>query len=630
MNASLSAICQPLVAIATTPQSARHLSRLCGSLGLTLWVPETLAALKADYPIQIYHGSLKDHIAELWPNQGGFVLGLALGAVVRLIAPHLKHKSVDPAVVVVDETGETVISVCSGHLGGADVLAQEVAIALNARPIITGATAAAQLPSLDCLGHLFNWQRGAGDWNRVSAMLAQQKPVGVYQEAGSDLWRHRLPEAHPYQIGVEAAAATVKITAYAPQTQTEHPQVYWHPQVLWLGIGCERDTPAVLISAAVDAVLQQYQLAPAAIAGVASLDLKADEPGLLAFCAAQQLPLHCFNAETLKDCPVPNPSTVVAQAVGTPSVAEAAALTAAAQVAIALQPDAPSLIAPKQIFRQDGIAGAVTVAVAQASHEWIGTQGQLWLVGTGPGDLEHMTPAAQRAICRADVVIGYTLYLELVQSLFRPEQLIERSPITQERQRAQRAIALANWGLTVAVVSSGDAGIYGMAGLVMEELQAQQWDGRSPQIRILPGVSALQSAASRVGTPLMHDFCAISLSDHLTPWIVIETRLEAAATADLVTALYNPRSQVRVGQILEAQQIFLRHRDAQTPVAIVRAAYRTAEEICLTTLGELHQAPVDMLSTVLIGNSSTRFYEQWMITPRGYLGFAVPSAPAAL
>jgi cobalt-precorrin 5A hydrolase / precorrin-3B C17-methyltransferase len=242
-------------------------------------------------------------------------------------------------------------------------------------------------------------------------------------------------------------------------------------------------------------------------------------------------------------------------------------------------------------------------------------------VGTGPGQLAQITPAAQSAITQADAVIGYSLYMDLLQPLFRPGQILEALPITQERQRAQRAIALAQWGLSVAVVSSGDAGIYGMAGLVLEELQALGWDGQTPSVEMFPGVTALQAAAARVGTPLMHDFCAISLSDLLTPWPVIVRRLTAAAQADFVTAFYNPRSQSRESQLGQAQAIFLAHRAATTPVALVRSAYRQEETITFTTLGELPITEVDMLTVVLIGNQSTRFYAGKMITPRGYLGF---------
>jgi cobalt-precorrin 5A hydrolase/precorrin-3B C17-methyltransferase len=383
-----------------------------------------------------------------------------------------------------------------------------------------------------------------------------------------------------------------------------------------------RGTSAQAIATAIEQVCQRYDLSPAAIAGIATIELKADEAGLLAFCQEQDLPLKIFAAEVLRAIAVPNPSVVVEQEVGTPSVAEAAALAAAnrhSRENAALQDSSQTsiLLVPKQIIKDE--SSAVTVAIAQAPIEYTGRTGQLYLVGTGPGALEQMTPAAQTAVTQADAVIGYALYLDLIKPLQRPGQMVEALPITQERQRAQRAIALAQWGLTVAVVSSGDCGIYGMAGLVLEELRSLGWDGKTPKIEIFPGISALQAAAARVGAPLMHDFCAISLSDLLTPWQVIQKRLEAAAIGDFVTALYNPRSQQRSQPILNAQQIFLTHRDPDTPVAIVRSAYRADEYLTLTTLENLLQFPIDMLTIVLIGNSSTRHYNNWMITPRGYL-----------
>ncbi|PSB51584.1 precorrin-3B C(17)-methyltransferase, partial [Chroococcidiopsis cubana CCALA 043] len=338
---------------------------------------------------------------------------------------------------------------------------------------------------------------------------------------------------------------------------------------------------------------------------------------------AYDFPLRTFPAEILSAISVPNPSSVVEREVGTPSVAEAAALRAA---------NSQNLLVTKQVFRStadnldaeinsQNLQGAVTIAIAQSEIEYTGRIGKLFLVGIGPGAIEQITPAAKSAIATADAVIGYSLYIELIAALLQPQQIIETLPITQERQRAQRAIELAQWGLTVAVVSSGDCGIYGMAGLVMEELQAGDWDGNTPQVQVFPGITALQAAAARVGTPLMHDFCAISLSDLLTPWQVIEKRLIAAAMADFVTAIYNPRSQSRVQQLQIARDIFLQYRAPNTPVAIVRAAYRQDEQIYLTTLEKLLDLPVDMLSTVLIGNSSTRTYANWIITPRGYLGF---------
>ena len=609
---------------------------------MTLWVPESI--LPPNVPeCQGFSGSLRSLLTDLWPRQRGFVFCLAAGAVVRLIAHLLQDKATDPAIVVVDETRQFAISLCSGHQGGAEQLARLVAEQLGATPVITGTSTSNALPGIDLLGVPFGWRRGEGDWTGVSAAIAKHsqqgstlsQPIQVIQEAGSTLWQNGLPAQHPFEFGfpdrqIERPAARIWISPMQRRfsSESDFPKVQWHPRVLWVGMGCERGTSSRLINTAVERVFQAAHLAEAAIAGVATIDLKADEAGLLEFCRDRALPLRCFPSEKLRSVQVPNPSEVVAAEVGTPSVAEAAAILAA-QTVVAIEPtDEPATLrVTKQIVRQEGESGAVTIAIAQAPQELTGRTGQLWLVGTGPGALEQITPAARSAIAQADVVIGYSLYVDLVSPLLRPGQIVETSPITQERQRGDRAIALAQWGLTVAVISSGDCGIYGMAGLVLEQLQQQGWDGKTPAVQVFPGITALQAAAAQVGAPLMHDFCAISLSDLLTPWPVIEKRLTAAAAADFVTAIYNPRSQTRTQQIATAQQIFLQHRRPDTPVALVRSVFRPDQQITLTTLAELPLEAIDMLTTVLIGNHSTRRHGDWLITPRGYLGFGTESAP---
>ncbi|MEM7726996.1 MAG: precorrin-3B C(17)-methyltransferase [Cyanobacteria bacterium P01_A01_bin.45] len=642
----------PLTLIATTLTGLKRLQVISESFQrtnqkFTLLIPESLReATEEVQGVEVYTGSLKDYITSLWQTQSAFVFCLATGAVVRLIAPLLKHKSTDPAVVVVDEAGKHVISLCSGHQGGADNLARLIALQLNGSPILTGASTGLGLPAVDMLGIPFGWKPGEGDWTAVSAAIARNEPVQVIQDAGSPLWQTARGIEKSSLIFQENSQKTEKVKAkicitYKSPSQSSHKtsldnsldpncldQIYWYPRVLWVGIGCERGTSIDVINAAVEKVFQENHLKMDAIASVTTIDIKSDEIGLLEFCKRHDLPLKTFPREVLNQVNVPNPSQVVGKEVGTPSVAEASALYASTlsftekgiEQINNLQ-NQGNLLVPKQVFRLPEKPGAVTVAVSLSANEYIGKPGKISLVGTGPGQLEQMTPAAQMAISGADVIIGYGLYIELINPILRPGQIIEALPITKERQRASRAIELGTWGLNVAVVSSGDSGIYGMAGLVLEELQNNSWDGKTPQVEVFPGISALQAAASRVGTPLMHDFCAISLSDLLTPWEVIQKRLEAAAMADFVTALYNPKSQTRIEQLTSAVNIFLQHRKPETPVAVVRSAYRREEQVTLTTLSKLLDTPVDMLSLVLIGNQSTRTHGEWMITPRGYLGF---------
>ncbi len=596
----------PLAAIAVTTEAARALQPWLTSSGADLWLP---ADLDADLTAQRWPGRLGDQLPELWSRYRGLVFSLACGATVRLIAPLLQDKHTDPAVLVVGEPDQPVICLCGGHVGGGDDLARAVAIALDRPVLLSGSAEAQQRPPLDTFGTPFGWVRGSGNWTGVAATLARREPLRLEQSGGTDLWRQGWPDL----VTDPAATATLHI---GPEAASETARtVHWHPRLLWVGIGCERGSSHALIETAVRDALAEAGLAAEAIAGLASLDLKADEVGLQSLSQAQGWPLRCFGAEELKDITVPTPSAVVAAEVGTPSVAEAAALRACADYG------GGQLRLNKRIFRQPNKPGAVTVAIAQAIEEFNPRPGQLALVGTGPGSLDLLPPLARQAIREADVLIGYGLYLDLLAPLTRPGQIREASSLTQERQRAERAIALARRGLSVAMVSSGDCGIYAMAGLVLECLAEQGWDGQQPAVRVVPGISALQSSASRVGAPLMHDFCAISLSDLLTPWPVIEQRLRAAAAADFVVALYNPRSKTRTTQVSVARDLMLEHRPVHTPVALVRSAYREDEQVTLTTLGEMLDHEIDMLTTVLIGNRSSFNHAGWFITPRGYLGF---------
>lgn len=244
--------------------------------------------------------------------------------------------------------------------------------------------------------------------------------------------------------------------------------------------------------------------------------------------------------------------------------------------------------------------------------------GKIMLVGLGPGSNDHMTARARAAIAEADTIIGYVTYIRLVADLVVGKEVIKKS-MTEELDRAIEAYERAKQGKKVALVSSGDAGVYGMAGPTFEVLFQAGWTPDSNiEVEIIPGASALNTCAALVGAPLTHDFCAISLSDLLTPWPVIAKRLNAAAEADFVVALYNPKSGRRTRQIQEAQRLFLAHRRPDTPVVIVKSAYRPKQRIEFTTLDKMAGCAIGMLSTVLIGNSNTFVRDGLMVTPRGY------------
>ena len=246
------------------------------------------------------------------------------------------------------------------------------------------------------------------------------------------------------------------------------------------------------------------------------------------------------------------------------------------------------------------------------------SHGKIMLVGLGPGSHDYLTGRARAAIAEADTVIGYATYSRLVTDLLDGKEVIKKA-MTEELDRAIEAYDRAKLGKKVAIVSSGDAGVYGMAGPTFEVLFQAGWTPDSGiEVEIIPGASAINTCASLVGAPLTHDFCAISLSDLLTPWPTIARRLDAVAYSDFVVALYNPKSGKRTRQIQEARRIFLRHRDPNTPVAVVKSAFRAKQRIEFTTLGTMLDADIGMLSTVLIGNSNTYVRHGLMITPRGY------------
>lgn len=244
--------------------------------------------------------------------------------------------------------------------------------------------------------------------------------------------------------------------------------------------------------------------------------------------------------------------------------------------------------------------------------------GKIMLVGIGPGNVDHMTQRARAAIAEADVVVGYVTYIKLVADLIEGKEVV-RKGMTEELDRAVHALEHARAGKKVALISSGDAGVYGMAGPTYEVLFQAGWTPETDvEVEIVPGASAINACASLVGAPLTHDFCSISLSDLLTPWPAIARRLDAAAAADFVVALYNPKSGRRTQQIVQAQALFLRHRRPDTPVVVVKSAYRRRQNIEFTTLDKMSECDIGMLSTVLIGNSHTFVRDGLMITPRGY------------
>ncbi|MFZ9753991.1 MAG: precorrin-3B C(17)-methyltransferase [Cyanobium sp.] len=532
----------------------------------------------------------------------------ACGLITRLIAPMISDKHRDPAVLAIDPQGRFVVPLLGGHAAGANQLAQEIAALLDATCVLTGAAESEGRLPLDAFGQAWGWRRGGGNWGDLMRSDASQdaaRALRVRQEAGQERWRDLEGAAH-------LVTATEAVEADLVIGPGIGPGCRWHPPCLWLGIGCERNTSLSVLERLVDDTLSAHQLAPQAVAGIASASRKGDEPALLALAHQRGWPLLLWSAAELAQVAVPNPSAAVAAEMGTPSVAEAAARLAAGNAA--------PLLVEKTIERAQGDEqGAATLAVALAHEQWAPARGELHLVGSGPGSLDLLCPDARAALAGCSVWVGYGLYLDLLEPLRQPHQLRRDGRLTEERQRCREALDLARQGIKVALISSGDSGIYGMAGLALDQWLALEPEQR-PAFQVHPGLSALQLAAARAGAPLMHDFCTISLSDRLTPWEVIEERLKAAAAGDFVVALYNPRSAGRGWQLQRAQGLLLQHRPAHTPVLLARQLGRAEESTSLHQLADLPIDQVDMLTLVLIGNSTSRQQDGWMVTPRGYPG----------
>ncbi len=602
-----------LAIFAISRRGAYLAARLQRQLGGTVWIAERWRAQVGAPCIDIAPGGMREALARAFAGQRWLVLIMPLGAAVRLVAPLLTNKRTDPAIVVLDEAAVQAIALASGHAGGANQLAREVAAAVGARPIITTTADLLGLPALDLLGQEWGWSiEVASGLTCASAALLNGEPVGVYQEAGEEEWWQGAPaNLQRYrsldQLMTAAVAARLVISDRLLPFSDVPSLVLFRPRTLVIGIGCVRGATAEEIDELVRRVLAERSLARQSVREIATIDRKRDEAGLRLLAERYGWPIRFFSAQELAEVGAPSgPAAEVERAVGAPGVCEPAALRAAG---------ATTLVVPKVK------TGRVTVAVARAVAT--ARAGRLTVVGLGPGAPEELTERARRVLQAADVVVGYHGYLDLIRPWLGPKAY-HGSPIGEEVERCLLALDLARRGQHVALVSSGDAGIYGMAGPVFELLAAAGSATEVSTVDVVPGISAANAAAALLGAPLMSDYAVISLSDLLTPWEVIERRLEAAGAADLVIALYNPRSARRQEPLARAREILLGHRPGTTPVGLVRQATRPGQAVTVTDLEHLLDHPIDMHTVVIVGNRATIRIGDRLVTRRGYR--AVPDA----
>ncbi|HLJ64555.1 MAG TPA: precorrin-3B C(17)-methyltransferase [Stellaceae bacterium] len=549
------------------------------------------------------------HIAALFASGTPIVGVCAAGILIRAVAGTLGDKRTEPAVVAVAEDGSVVVPLLGGH-HGANSLARAIAAALAGVAAITTASELRLGLSLEAPPP--GWRiANPARIKPVTAALLAGMPVALQGEA-------------PWLDGIRFTdGATTKIRVSAHRLAPDEEALVFHPPVLALGVGTERGADGAELIALVETMLAETGYAGEAIASVVSIDLKTDEKAVHDLAWHLGVPARFFPASSLaaETNRLQTPSARVYAETGCYGVAEGAALAAVGPTG--------KLLVPKRKSARTTCALAQSPSALDAAM--IGrAQGSLAIIGIGPGDAAWRTHEADAALKGAEDIVGYRLYLDLLGDAIAGKPRHE-SPLGEEEARARLALDLASEGKRVALVSSGDAGIYGLATLVFELLDREDRPAWARvAIGVVPGISALQAAAARLGAPLGHDFCAISLSDLLTPWDVIERRLAAAASGDFVVALYNPRSARRCDQLSRARDILLTHRAPSTPVALARNLGREGEGITLTELGRLEVETVDMLTLVLIGSRATRQIMAAgprLYTPRGYARKREADAP---
>jgi cobalt-precorrin 5A hydrolase/precorrin-3B C17-methyltransferase len=542
-----------------------------------------------------------DHARSLFASGTPIIGVCAAGILIRAVAPLLSDKRSEPPVVAVPDDGSTVIPLLGGHRG-ANRLARRIADELKAHAAVTTAGDVALGIALD--EPPAGWRLSNPDHAKpfMATMLAGEGVRLVGECAGDSDWLDQLPAENAVALNV---AATTK-----PQTGDASTLVF-HPTVHTLGIGCARGCSVVEIRDLVFKTLAEADIAAGSIASVVSLDLKADETAINLIAEELDVPFRVFDAATLeRETPrLANPSDVVFAEVGCHGVSEGAALAAAGTDA--------TLVVEKQKTAN------ATVAVARAPDPIVDIEGRkrgrVSLIGIGPGKAEWRTPQASRLVTEAEELIGYGLYIDLLGPLAHGKPRHD-FPLGGEEDRCRFALERASEGRDVAIICSGDAGIYAMGALVFELLDRGDVSDAARRVEVIsaPGVSALQGAAAKAGAPLGHDFCAISLSDLLTPRDDILRRIKAASEGDFVIAFYNPVSKKRRTLLAEARDILLKHRPADTPVLLASNLGRPEEKIVYRDLEKLDVDEVDMLTVVLIGSSQSRLVGDRMYTPRGY------------
>ena len=562
-------------------------------------------ALQGRVEADVSYTELRAHLGDLYARGTPIIALCAAGIVIRCVAPLLSNKGVEPPVLAVAEDGSAVVPLLGG-LAGVNVMAREIAAALNVSPAITTSgelrfgTCVLNPPEGYALADIAQGKRFvsdllAGESTRIEgeapwlddAQLPRSESARLAIRVTPRAWDGRDDELviHPRSV---VAAVTVPGAGEHPNTDTD------------LDTNSSADTQTTSgerIAALVHEALSAHGLASLSLAALLVPSEHMANPALADAAASLNVPLRFAQAGPEDGEP---PSNL---------------LHAALRV-------------PYQTLHDDADAGvALALAALAIDPDTIGrTRGRLTVIGLGPGSADLMVPAARTALNEATDILGYETYVKMAGPL-RADQRVHGTDNREEMQRARHAFELASTGRSVVMVSSGDPGVFAMAAAVLEALEegaSTNADWRAVQLAIVPGVSAAMATAAQAGAPLGHDFCMLSLSDNLKPWSIIEKRLRHAAEADLVMAFYNPISRARPWQLDKALDIVREYRTAATKVVLGRDIGRPGSTLRTITLGELRSSDVDMRTMVIVGSSTTRAFangidgDEWVYTPRWY------------
>ena len=555
----------------------------------------------------------KKILKEMWGELDLIIFVGSLGASIRLINSLMSSKDKDPGVIVIDKKGSKIIPTIGAHQSNVQNIALQISNLFGGEIIETNNSIDQNYLNIDSFGTQWGWKRSGDtkDWSKLVINQCSNKEIFCSQLIGNNLWRTSESGNTINQL-TDKNFKQNKSTFYI--SQYDYYRNTWHPPILWIGLGCERNTSKELIEESLKDFLAASNLSPLSIAGFATVDLKKDEQAILEISKEKNLPIKFYTSEELSKIKVPNPSNTVLNEIGTASVAEAACILAAGV--------GSNLLKGKKIFKSidssKSISGAVTIAIAQSKKQYSPFTGEIHIIGSGPGDISYLTNDARKALSKCSIWIGYKMYLNLIKPLKRKDQVLIESNLTEEKERCLKAIKLAEEGIKVALISSGDSGFYGMAGLLLELIQKVKKEFR-PSYEVHPGISSMQLAAALGGAPLMNDFCSISLSDKLTPWETIEQRITGALIGDFVITIFNPQSHERNWQLKKTIDLCLKHRLGNTPVLVARQVGRGNESKTFFNLENLPFEDIDMLSIIIIGNSKTTLVDEIFLTPRGYL-----------